>query len=579
MDKKDVKVWYDPEGDYLEVMFEKKAEGGETLAEMRTRLGGFIYALEKKYQNKKILIVAHEYVAWLLEAITAGASQKEAVAMKLKGGKEYYPMGEARRLDFSPIPHNRNYELDFHRPYIDEVALVSKEGTDLVRVPDVFDAWFESGAMPYAQQHYPFENKDIFDPTSSLFRKAKGYPADFIAEGLDQTRGWFYSLLVIGVALFGRSPYKNVMVNGLVLAEDGKKMSKSLKNYPDPVQTVQKYGADAVRYYMISSPIVHGEHLAFVEKSVSEVSSKLIGRFANIVSLYELYKDEKAHDASPASKNVLDRWIIARLEQTRATVEGGMETYELDKATRPLMEFVDDLSTWYVRGSRDRLKNADEGTREALSTLRYVLKTYAHISAPFTPFISEYTYQRVRDHASPESVHLCEWPKKIETVNDALLKTMTDVRAIVTTALMQRTQAGIKVRQPLARLTLKDEKLKDGLEFLTLIKEEINVREIVCDPTQEADIQLDTTITPELKEEGNVREIIRFIQDLRKGADLSPKDIATLGVSGGAVAEAFVQKHWVAISKAANLSAFEPTSSAEPAPLSEFSIGLHVRKS
>src|SRR5690606_2556836 len=209
---------------------------------------------------------------------------------------------ELLELDFTPLPHNDFYELDFHRPYIDDYEVYDEDGTRLERVKDVFDCWFESGSMPYGQHHYPFENSDRFE--QELF------PADFIAEGLDQTRGWFYSLIVLGTALFDRSPFKNVIVNGLVLAEDGRKMSKSLKNYPDPMELVDRVGADAVRYYLLSAPIMRAEDLNFSEKEVTEQMRKNLGRLHNVLAMYEMYAD--GTPASDGSNNVLDRWILAR---------------------------------------------------------------------------------------------------------------------------------------------------------------------------------------------------------------------------------------------------------------------------
>jgi len=236
------------------------------------------------------------------------------------------------------------------------------------RVPEVFDCWFESGSMPYGQFHYPFENKEKFEP-----EKERGFPADFIAEGVDQTRGWFYSLLVLSTALFGKSPYKNVVVNGLVLAENGKKMSKRLNNYPDPTNLVQKYGADALRFYLLSSPAVRAESLNFSEKGVDEVSKKIITRLINVVSFYELYAGGiVAETGADKRKNVLDIWIETRMKELATEVSSAMDNFELDRACRPLSAFVDDLSTWYLRRSRDRFKEGDD-KKEVAETLRKTL--------------------------------------------------------------------------------------------------------------------------------------------------------------------------------------------------------------
>ncbi len=275
----------------------------ETLEEIKRRMGEFIYELEEKYQGKKILIVSHGDPLWMLEAVAAGATNKEALPLE----KNYLDNAEVRKLDFVPLPHNDNYVLDLHRPYIDEVKVVAEDGAALTRVPDVFDCWFESGSMPYAQHHYPFTNQEEF--------LGKRFPAQFIAEGLDQTRGWFYSLLVLGVALFKKSPYENVIVNGLVLAEDGKKMSKSLRNYPDPMELVDRVGADALRFYLLSSPVIKGEDLHFSEKEVLELQRKNLGRLHNVLAMYTMYAGGVAAKAD--SSQVLDRWIISRLNAVK----------------------------------------------------------------------------------------------------------------------------------------------------------------------------------------------------------------------------------------------------------------------
>ena len=236
--------------------------------------------IDAKNSSKNILIVSHEAPIWLLTCAAANLSEK----MSIKSYPNDFPKNdfinnaEVKSFDFVPLPHNENYELDLHRPFIDEIAFDCSCSGKMKRIPEVFDCWFESGSMPFAEWHYPFDfaqgkpSKNFFNPKPGLLRKSKGYPADFIAEGLDQTRGWFYSMLVLGVALFGKAPYKNVVVNGLVLAEDGKKMSKSLKNYPALLPTIEKYGADAIRFYLLSSPAVHADDFCFSEKGVDEVA-------------------------------------------------------------------------------------------------------------------------------------------------------------------------------------------------------------------------------------------------------------------------------------------------------------------
>jgi len=531
-------------------VFENGPEGGESVYEMRRRIGSLLYELEKKYQDKNILIISH---GWPLAAAIAnahGASGEEAVSIFDDGEPE---PAEIQELSFVPLPHNENYELDFHRPYIDELELVAKDGTRLERVHDVFDCWFESGSMSYAQDHYPFEKKH-FDPTPGWFRSAKGYPADFIAEGLDQTRGWFYSLLVLGTALFGKAPYKNVIVNGIVLAEDGQKMSKRLSNYPDPLSVVATSGADALRFYLLSSPLMRAEDLNFSEKDVGEISSKLIGRLMNVLSFYELYRED-VQEAQTDSTQVLDRWILARTSETLQRVEEGMETYALDRAARPLMEHVEDVSTWYLRRSRDRFKDGGKDAAHALKTTREVLRLFSIIAAPFVPFVAESVFQKVKSTSDPESVHLCTWPDTRHQKLDASVESdMQEARRICSLGLEARSAAGIKVRQPLQKLTINSLQLAGKEEFLTLIKDEVNVKEIAIEKEQKEAVVLATAVTDELRIEGEVRDFIRLVQDLRKQADLLPKDKAILTIAGDS---AFVEAHWHHIQKTTNLISFE----------------------
>jgi isoleucyl-tRNA synthetase len=498
--------------------FYEHPEGGESLNDVRRRVGEVLYELEGKYKGKTILFVSHGDPISMLQGVARGLDPRHMYALS---DFVYPEKGMPAPMQFVPLPHNSDYALDYHRPYIDEVVLHAADGTRLERVPDVFDCWFESGSMSYAQNHYPFEHKEVFDPNPGWFKKSRGYPADFIAEGLDQTRGWFYSLLVLGVGLFGRSPYKHVIVNGTVLAEDGQKMSKKLKNYPDPLEVINKFGADAVRYYMLSSPLLRGEDLNFSEKGVNEVASKLIGRFINVVSFYELYKNDVAETQN--SSHVLDRWILSRLSETISAVEKGMDAYEIDRATRPLMDFVDDVSTWYLRRSRDRLKDGGADAAAALGTLHTVLETASKVMAPFMPFAAEYVYGRVRATDAPESVHLAEWPKA-GVVDAKLTAEMTEVRKVVSLALEARQKANAKVRQPLALLTIQSQMLAGKNELLQLIAEEVNVKKVTVNMAMKEPILLDTTITDALREEGEWRDKVREIQEVRKQDGLKPQD-------------------------------------------------------
>jgi isoleucyl-tRNA synthetase len=498
--------------------FNKKPQNGETYADVRKRIVSFVYDLETKYQGKNILIVTHEAPAFLLRTFTEGLDTNSVVeSMNRSKDNHIFDNAEYVKLDFKPLPINEDCEIDLHRPYIDNLVLKTNQGVPLKRVPDVFDCWFESGAMPYGQWHYPFANKDKFNPVKKLcgLLNGAGYPADFIAEGLDQTRGWFYSMLVLGVALFGKSPYKKVIVNGLLLAEDGQKMSKSKKNYPDPMEIVNKYGADSLRYYLVSSPVVRAQDLCFSEKGVDEISKKIINRLLNVVSFYEMYAgDFDDNTARFVSENILDKWMIIRLNQTISEVTNALESGDIDKASRPFLDMIDDISTWYLRRSRERLKGDDiKDKHQALMTLYTVLNEIAKIMAPFMPFVAEDIYQRINkfNFNQSRSVHLEDWPKVFSKIDTSLIKDMQDVRNIVTKGLELRMKANINVRQPLSVLSVGK---FNKPELFNLIKEEVNVKEIKITDIDE--VSLDTTVTPVLQEEGVVRNLIRSIQEQRK---------------------------------------------------------------
>ncbi|MFZ2253389.1 MAG: class I tRNA ligase family protein [Minisyncoccia bacterium] len=492
-------------------------EGGESWTDIKKRVGEFLYEIEAKHEGKRILIVSHNGVMQMLQAAAYG-TEHERLGEIIENDGYDMKNAEVRELTFVPLPHNDTYELDFHRPYIDEVTLLDTDGEAMVRVPDVFDCWFESGSMPYAQGHYPFENPDSFDSG-----KGARFPAQFIAEGLDQTRGWFYSLIVLGVALFGKSPFENVIVNGIALAEDGKKMSKSLRNYPDPMELANRTGVDAMRYYLLSSPTVRGEDLRFSEKEVLELQRKNIGRLHNVLAMYEMYADANVA-SSASSTNVLDRWMISRTHEMLLDVTQGYKNYELDRATRPLADLIDDLSVWYLRRSRDRVKGENlEDKNATLATLRYVLKNLSLAMAPVMPFYAEYLFLRVREEGEAESVHLMDWPKGGE-VDAPILEGMKEVRRLVTEALEVRMKMNIKVRQPLAGLTFGSDVQSMNEDLFFLLKDEVNVKEVIKTSTEKSAVELNTEITPELKREGDVRELVRAIQEFRKTQGLNPQD-------------------------------------------------------
>ncbi len=435
---------------------------------------------------------------------------------------------------------------DLHKHIVDGVTVPCKCGSTMSRIPDVLDTWFDSGSMPYGEKHYPFENKERFDAT---------FPAQFIAEGLDQTRAWFYYLHVLGGTLFRKNTFQNVIVNGIVLAEDGKKMSKKLQNYPDPMEIVEKYGADALRLYLLSSPVMQAENLSFSESGVDEVAKKNIGRLGNVLAFYKLYENETARDWK--SENVLDRWIIARIDEFVIETTQGYENYQLDSATRPLPKFIDDLSVWYLRRSRDRFKEEGKDKNDALATLRYVLHRLALVMAPSMPFFAEHLFQSVREGEDEESVHLAMWPEvSVRTgflarlfgganKDKQLLDAMQTARAIVTKALEARDAAKIKVRQPLASLSIpRGSKLPD--EYLSIVADEVNVKKV--ERTGDG-IALDTNITQELQEEGLVRDTIREIQAFRKSQNMKPGESATHRLKVSPESRMVLEKHLAELQK------------------------------
>jgi len=367
---------------------------------------------------------------------------------------------------------------DLHKHYVDDLMISSPTGkSPLKRIPEVLDCWFESGSMPYAQQHYPFENKEYFE---------RNFPANFIAEGLDQTRGWFYTLVVLAAALFDRPPFRNVLVNGLVLAEDGQKMSKRKRNYPDPMKVVESSGADALRLFMLGSQVVRAEDLKFSEAGVKEILRTVMIPMWNAYSFFITYANidhfVPASDAMPEHlDNVLDRWILSSLSQMVEEIRTEMDAYNLQKAANRFTRFVDDLTNWYIRRSRRRFwKSSDDADKkQAYATLYYVLVTFCKAAAPFIPFITEAMYRNLRLDSMPESVHCCDYPEPDDCRDVALEKQMELTMTAVSLGRYLRTQNNLKVRQPLSRAVLVVPDPKSNVlihNTADIIAEELNVK-------------------------------------------------------------------------------------------------------
>ncbi len=431
---------------------------------------------------------------------------------------------------------------DYHRPWVDEIEF-DIEGEHFKRIEKVLDCWFESGSMPFAQLHYPFENKEKFE---------QNYPADFIVEYVGQVRAWFYYVHVVNTALFGKKAYRNVITTGTVAGNDGRKMSKSLGNYTDPTELMDKYSADALRFLMLSSPVLAGEDFALIDKDVSDVARKL-SMVWNVYDFFTMYASVDGFDSKQAIavsklENPLDIWLVSRVYELRNEITKGMEAYNIPSALSNVLLFIDDLSNWFVRRSRRRFWKSEDDTDKnaAYSTLYFVLVYLAKILAPFTPFLAEELYQKMTgvefDSSVTESVHLLNWPEAGE-INQEILEKMARTREIITEGLALRmnkseSEEQIKVRQPLAEYVYEGEPLDEYYE--QIIADEVNVKSVRAGEKA----YLDKHLTEELLEEGFIRELIRFVQAARKKAGLEVDDRIKLSI------DTEINKDWQDVLKA-----------------------------
>ncbi len=546
--------------------FYRSPPEGESLRELKKRLSEFIADVSKKFQNKNILIISHEYPLWILSGIAKGMSDEEIALWKNRIKRDFVELAEIKKLEYYKFPLNKDGDIDLHKPYIDEIKFgCPKCKSEMDRVKDVMDVWFDSGAMPLASLKLKIKNEKL--KIKELIRNIP-YQADYICEAIDQTRGWFYTLLAVSSLLGLKTSYKNVISLGLVLDEKGQKMSKSRGNIVDPWKMLELFGADSVRWYFYTVNKPWDEKM-FSEKDIAETSRRFMNILWNSMVYFETYKiNSKIKNQKSKLKNlklIINRWIVAKLNQLIKDTTELLDNYDIVSAARAIEYFVvEDLSHWYIRRVRDVIKNENlKNAKETSFVFQNVLFELSKLLAPFTPFISEEIYKRMG--GKKLSVHLDDFPKFSRDIKEgSLLKEMELARSIAALALLARSKAGIKVRQPLQKLkinpipSVRDSgqklKIEKNKEILELIKNEINVKEIVFDNKLEDEVWLDTNITDELKEEGFLREIIRSTQELRKKAGLIPKDRPTLLIKANKEGLEFIKNHAVNIKKETFLS-------------------------
>jgi isoleucyl-tRNA synthetase len=406
-------------------------------------------------------------------------------------------------------------KIDLHKDYLDDLVL-EKDGKKFKRIPEVLDCWFESGAMTFAQFHYPFENKEYFE---------KNFPAQFVAEYIGQVRAWFYYMLVLSTALFDDIPFENVVTTGTILAEDGQKMSKSKGNFTDPNILIKKYGADVLRFYLMSTPVMNADNMNFSDKQVEELYKKVILILSNTLRFYAQYPIKEEVKVKPDTENITDKWILTRLNQFTLNTKDYLENYNTIKACEEIKNFIDELSTWYIRLNRDRFNSEDKTPKKVL---KYVLETFSKVAAPVLPFITERIYQTIHKN---DSVHLQEYPKLNKDTNEKLISQMSSTREIVSLGLKARDQNQIGLKWPLVKATITCEQKQDK-ELQEIIKSQLNVKKLEFKVGKSSEVTLDTKLTPELEAEGFARELTRAIQAERKNKNLVKEDPIEVIING-----------------------------------------------
>ncbi len=512
-----------------EERFTKTPPGGENITDVSRRAMEFIKEINSRHKNQKVAIVSHGDTLLTLSLGMRGLPIKSFLTTK------EFALGEIKKEKFYSLPLNRSGNLDLHKPYVDDIVLAcDKCGGRANRVKEVADVWFDSGAMPYAQNHFPFkyskgENVSLAE-ANKVMPKLE-FPADYISEAMDQTRGWFYTLLATSALLGHEAPYRNVICLGLINDKNGIKMSKSKGNIVDPWLLADKYGMDAIRwyFYVVNPP---GESKNFDEAEVLKIYRKFHLLYYNSFVFYRTYAKGGASRQIKQSKNTLDKWILMRLNQAGAIVGEKMDKYDVREAALALESFVEDLSKWYIRRSRRRLQKPETKQEylEASATLEKVLISLAKLSAPFIPFFSEAIFGAVKKYSGiklESSVHLSDWDKfkSLTTKELEFISAMEQARNVSSLALAERASSALKVRQPLANLFLGEAAYKlltKYKELVSIVQDEVNVKNITLKKELGEKVELDKAITAELKEEGLVRELVRGVSELRQKADLKP---------------------------------------------------------
>jgi isoleucyl-tRNA synthetase len=501
-------------------------EGGETHRDLQERMADFVAEMNRKQSGKRILVVSHGDALLMLQRYFGSE-------------REYPQFADPFTIDTSIV--------NLHRPHIDEVVLACKAcGGRAKRIPEIFDSWVEAGSMPFAEYHYPFEQKEVFE---------NRLPGQFVAEYIAQTRAWFYVMHVLSFALFGKAPFENVVTTGTILAEDGAKMSKSKNNFPDPYEVLNKYGVDSLRFYLMSSPVMQADNLNFSERDLEKTYRKNVLILWNVFNYYRTYAGESliADRKSQATENTLDAWIKVRTKELVNSVTEHLDAYDTVRATRAMEHYIDDLSTWYLRRSRGRTDQA------FFETLREALLATSKVIAPVMPYLSEVMYQNlgadlrgqerrqtqtdteahtgatqplaISDKPSA-SVHLADWPKAEALTNEEreLLEDMQTIRDMANVGQGLRKSLNIPVRQPLAKLVVRDEKLemKGNPQLIEILKDELNVRDVVVNAKLKVEAELDVVLTDELKHEGLIRELERFVQEMRKTNGLKVGEMVSI---------------------------------------------------